>query len=169
MSTETWEPSERQKMKSMTEQAGGELCLPQRPHNQVWDRRRIFTFPSKAIFLLHYVLHYVYTRKTKCQQGDDQEAEWWGWNYRSNMMCRMSLRVTRCTGGGNGAKTSRLSILDVIETREENYQGIEPLKHAFNMYGSVMDKRLRQCNCQFGFMSGRETTYALFIHGSATH
>ena len=31
VSTETLEPSERQQMKSMTELAGGELCLPQRP------------------------------------------------------------------------------------------------------------------------------------------
>ena len=28
------------KMKSMTELAGGELCLPQRPHNQVGAARR---------------------------------------------------------------------------------------------------------------------------------
>ena len=27
-------------MKSMTERAGGELCLPQRPHNQVGTARR---------------------------------------------------------------------------------------------------------------------------------
>ena len=40
VSTETLEPSERQKMKSMTELAGGELCLLQRPHNQVGVARR---------------------------------------------------------------------------------------------------------------------------------
>ena len=33
VSTETWELSETQKMKSMTELAGGELCLSPRPHN----------------------------------------------------------------------------------------------------------------------------------------
>ena len=32
VSNETCEPSEQQKMKSMTELAGGELCLPQRLH-----------------------------------------------------------------------------------------------------------------------------------------
>ena len=35
VSTEIRESSERRKMKSMAELAGGELCLPQRPHNQV--------------------------------------------------------------------------------------------------------------------------------------
>ena len=35
------ESSERQKMKSMTEVAGGELCLPQRPHNQVEEEDSI--------------------------------------------------------------------------------------------------------------------------------
>ena len=35
VSTETWEPSERRQTRSMTELAGGELCLPLRPHNQV--------------------------------------------------------------------------------------------------------------------------------------
>ena len=34
------EPSERQKMKSMTELAGGEYCLAQRPHNQVGAARK---------------------------------------------------------------------------------------------------------------------------------
>ena len=33
-------PSERQKMKSMTELAGGELCLPQQPYNQEGAARR---------------------------------------------------------------------------------------------------------------------------------
>ena len=40
LSTETGEPSERRKTRSMTELAGGELCLPQRPHNQVGAARR---------------------------------------------------------------------------------------------------------------------------------
>ena len=35
VSTGTRAPSERQKMKFMTELAGGVLCLPQRPHDQV--------------------------------------------------------------------------------------------------------------------------------------
>ena len=35
VSTETWQPSERRKTRTMTALAGGELCLPQRPHNQV--------------------------------------------------------------------------------------------------------------------------------------
>ena len=33
VSTGTWELSRQQKTKSMTELAGGELCLPQRPHH----------------------------------------------------------------------------------------------------------------------------------------
>ena len=40
VSTETLELSGQQKRKSMTELAGGELCLPQRPHNQVGAARR---------------------------------------------------------------------------------------------------------------------------------
>ena len=41
VSTDTWEPSERQKMKSMPALAGEELYLPQqRPHNQVGAARR---------------------------------------------------------------------------------------------------------------------------------
>ena len=40
VSTETWEISGQEKMTSMTELAGGELCLPQRPHNQVGAARR---------------------------------------------------------------------------------------------------------------------------------
>ena len=35
-----WQPSERRKTRSMSELAGGELCLPQRPHNQVGAARR---------------------------------------------------------------------------------------------------------------------------------
>ena len=40
VSTETWEPSEQQKTRSMTELVGGELCMPQRPYNQVGAARR---------------------------------------------------------------------------------------------------------------------------------
>ena len=42
VSTDTWEQSRQHKMNSMTELAGVELCLPQRPHNQVGaaSRRR---------------------------------------------------------------------------------------------------------------------------------
>ena len=40
VSTKTREPSERRKMKSMTELVAGELCLPQRPHHQVGPARR---------------------------------------------------------------------------------------------------------------------------------
>ena len=41
VSTETYEPPERLKTRSTTELAGGGLCLPQRPHNQVGGARRI--------------------------------------------------------------------------------------------------------------------------------
>ena len=38
--TETWEILEQQNTKSRTELAGGELCLPSRPHNLVGAARR---------------------------------------------------------------------------------------------------------------------------------
>ena len=41
------EPSERLKTRSMTELAGGELCLPQRPHSQVGAARRRVTLLNK--------------------------------------------------------------------------------------------------------------------------
>ena len=41
------EPSERRKRKSMTELAGGELCLPQRPDNLVGAARRRRTLRAK--------------------------------------------------------------------------------------------------------------------------
>ena len=49
----------------------------------------------------------------------------------------------------------------------KNYRGIKLLSHTFKIWERVVDRRTRQCTniheSQFGFMSGRSTTDAIFI------
>ena len=49
----------------------------------------------------------------------------------------------------------------------KNYRGIKLLSHTFKIWERVVDRRMRQCTniheSQFGFMSGRSTTDAIFI------
>ena len=47
--------SHRQKMKSMTELAGGELCLPQRPHNQWLEEKAVILKGNFSNFILFHL------------------------------------------------------------------------------------------------------------------